>query len=119
MKSKSEIKMNPNLLTIKETEQILNIMRNAVFEVTINNEKKIKGLLLKTPFENNNFKKSLTVFYERTRTEINFIKSENKSLNIDAIINIDNSRKTYYHKLFAFIEIKSKDKIKGKIIFLC
>ena len=40
IKSKSENKMNPNLLTIKKTEEILNIMKNAVFEVTVNNKKK-------------------------------------------------------------------------------
>jgi len=117
IKNKSENIMNQNTLTIKETEEIFNIMKNAVFEVTVNNKKKMKGLLLQTPFENNNFKKTLIVFYEGTRTEINCIKIENKSLNIDVKINIDNSRKTYYLKYFAFIEIKSSDKIKEKAFF--
>jgi hypothetical protein len=40
IKSKSENNINPNLLTIKEAEEVLNMMKNIVFEVTVNNKKK-------------------------------------------------------------------------------
>jgi hypothetical protein len=117
IKSKSENNINPNLLTIKETEEILNMMKNIVFEVTVNNKKKMKGLLLKTPLEQKAFKKILIVFFEGAKEEINYIKIENKSSNINVKLNIDNSRKTYYHKYFVFIEIKSDDKIKENAFF--
>ena len=55
IKSKSENNINPNLLTIKETEEILDMMKNNVFEVTVNNKKKMKALLLKTPLEKKKF----------------------------------------------------------------
>ena len=117
IKSKSENNINPNLLTIKETEEILDMMKNNVFEVTVNNKKKMKALLLKTPLEKKNFKKILIVFYEGDKEEINYIKIENKSSNINVKLNIDNSRKTYYDKYFVFIEIKSDDKIKENAFF--
>ena len=116
--SKSENNINPNLLTIKETEEILKMMKNIVFEVTVNNKIKLKGLLLKIPLEKKSFKTILIVFYERYKFEINYIKIENKSTNINVKLNIDNSRKIYYHKYFAFIEIKSNDKIEENAFFL-
>ena len=117
IKSKSENNINPNLLTIKEAEEVLNMMKNIVFEVTVNNKKKMKGVLLKTPLEQKAFKKILIVFFEGAKEEINYIKIENKSSNINVKLNIDNSRKTYYHKYFVFIEIKSDDKIKENAFF--
>ena len=116
--SKSEKKINPNILTIKDTEEILNMMYNIAFEVTANNKIKLKGLLLKVPLEKKTFKKILIVFYEGDIKEINYIKIENKSKNINVKLNIDNYRKIYYHKYCVFIEIKSDDKIDDNAFFL-
>ena len=61
--SKSEKKINPNILTIKDTEEILNMMYNIAFEVTANNKIKLKGLLLKVPLEKKTFKKILFLYF--------------------------------------------------------
>ena len=112
IKSKTDFRINPNSLTIEETKKILNIMENTVFEVNVNNKQKMKGLLLKTPLEKNVFAKILILFYEGKKEMINFIKIEKKSLNINAKIKIDDSRKILNFQYLAFIEIKSNDKIK-------
>jgi hypothetical protein len=86
-------------------------MKKTKFDFIINN-KKMKGLLLKSPLEDNNFLKILIVFYEGINGKINDIKLENKLLNINIKLNIDNSRKIYYHQNFVFIQIRPNDKIK-------
>ena len=110
-KSKTFNIINQNLLSIEETIEILNIMKKTKFDFIINN-KKMKGLLLKSPLEDNNFLKILIVFYEGINGKINDIKLENKLLNINIKLNIDNSRKIYYHQNFVFIQIRPNDKIK-------
>ena len=110
-KSLTENIINQNLLSIEETKEILNIMEKIKFDFIINN-KKMKGLLLKSPIEDNNFLKILIVFYEGINEKINDIKLENKSLNINVKLKLDNSRKISYHQKFVFIQIRPNDKIK-------
>jgi len=106
IKSKSEDKNLINILTINEIEE--NMMKNKMFEMTINNIKNNKGFLLKIYLGNNYLKKILLVFYEGTKEEIYNIKIINKYLKINEAINIDNSREAYFDKYFAFIEIQKK-----------